>query len=150
MLASSFIAFLHFVFAFGIAATLFFEWYTFSKTPSLRDAQRLSAADRWYGAFAMGLLAVGTLRVVYFEKGWEFYRATPFFHLKITLFVLIGLLSIYPTVSFMRWRSAIQAGQAPQVSEQQYQRISRSLALQLMLLVPLVLSASLMAKGMRF
>lgn len=150
MLASSFIAFLHFAFAFGLAAMLFFEWFTFSKAPTLRDAQRLAAADRWYGAFAMGLLAVGALRVFYFEKGWEFYRAMPFFHLKLTLFIVIALLSIYPTISFARWRSAIQAGQAPQVSEQQYQRISRLLGLQLLLLVPLVLSASLMAKGLRF
>jgi putative membrane protein len=150
MLANSFIAFLHFVFAFGLVAALFFEWFTFSKTPTLREAKRLAMADRWYGALAMGLLAVGTLRVVYFEKGWEFYRAMPFFHLKITLFIVIALLSIYPTVSFARWRGTLAAGQAPQVSEQQYQRISRLLGLQLLLLVPLVLSASLMAKGLRF
>ncbi|MGY4831419.1 DUF2214 family protein [Sphaerotilaceae bacterium SBD11-9] len=150
MLASSFIAFLHFAFAFGIAATLFFEWFTFSQAPTLREAQRLAVADRWYGAFAGGLLAVGALRVFYFEKGWEFYLHSPFFHLKITLFIVIGLLSIYPTVSFARWRPALHAGQAPQVSAQQYQRISRLLRLQLLLLIPLLLSASLMAKGVRF
>lgn len=149
MFASSFIAFLHFVFAFGIVASLFFEWFTFSRTPTLREARQLAQADRWYGAFAMGLLAVGAVRVVYFEKGWEFYKAMPFFHLKLTLFVVIGLLSIYPTISFARWRSALNAGQAPQVSEQQYRRISRLLGLQLILLVPLLLSASLMAKGVR-
>lgn len=150
MLASSFIAFLHFVFAFGIVATLFFEWLTFSKTPTLREAQRLAAADRWYGAFAGGLLAVGLLRVFYFEKGWEFYKTMPFFHLKLALFVAIGLLSIYPTISFARWKSALQAGQAPQIPEAQYQRIARLLSLQMLLLVPLLLSASLMAKGLRF
>lgn len=150
MLAHSFIAYLHFVFAFGVAATLFFEWFTFGKTPTLREAQRLAAADRWYGAFAVGLLAVGTLRVFYFEKGLAFYLATPFFHLKLTLFVLIGLLSIYPTVTFARWRSALRAGQAPQVSEAQHRRIARLLGLQLWLLAGLLLSASLMARGLDF
>lgn len=150
MLASSFIAFLHFAFAFGIVATLFFEWFTFSRTPTLREAQQLAAADRWYGAFAGGLLAVGLLRVFYFEKGWEFYKAMPFFHLKLTLFVVIGLLSIYPTVTFARWKPALQAGQAPQVPPTQYQRISRLLGLQMLLLLVLLLSASLMAKGVRF
>lgn len=150
MLASSFIAFLHFVFAFGIVATLFFEWFTFSRTPTLREAQQLVSADRWYGAFAGGLLAVGFLRVFYFEKGWDFYKAMPFFHLKLTLFVAIGLLSIYPTISFARWRSSLKAGQAPHIPETQYQRISRLLSLQMLLLVALLLSASLMAKGLRF
>ncbi|MBX3626797.1 MAG: DUF2214 family protein [Rhizobacter sp.] len=149
MLASSFIAFLHFVFAFGIVATLFFEWFTFSKAPTWREAKQLAMADRWYGAFAGGLLVVGLLRVFSFEKGWDFYKAMPFFHLKLTLFVVIGLLSIYPTISFARWKSALQAGQAPQIPEAQYQRISRLLNLQMLLLVPLVLSASLMAKGVR-
>ncbi|MBX3619528.1 MAG: DUF2214 family protein [Rhizobacter sp.] len=150
MLASSFIAFLHFVCAFGIAATLFFEWFTFSRTPTLREAQRLAQADRWYGAFAGALLAVGLLRVFYFEKGWEFYRAMPFFHLKLTLFVAIGLLSIYPTITFARWRATLKAGQAPLVPEVQYRRISRLLGVQMVLLALVLLSASLMAKGVRF
>ncbi len=150
MLASSFIAFLHFVFAFGIAATLVYEWLTFSRTPTLREAQGLAMADRWYGAFAGGLLAVGLLRVFYFEKGLDFYMATPYFHLKLTLFVLIGLLSIYPTITFARWKSALKAGHAPQVSESQHRLISRLLKLQMLLLAGVVLSASLMAKGLRF
>lgn len=150
MLSSSFIAFLHFVCAFGVAATLFFEWFTFSRTPTLREAQLLARVDRWYGAFAGTLLAVGLLRVFHFEKGWEFYRAMPFFHLKLTLFVAIGLLSIYPTISFARWRPMLKAGQAPQVPEAQYLRISRLLGLQMVLLTVLLLSASLMAKGVRF
>ena len=150
MLANSFIAFLHFALAFGLATTLFFEWATFSQAPTLREARRLAMADRWYGAFAIGLIAVGTLRVFYFEKGLQFYLDTPFFHLKHTLFVLIALLSIYPTVSFARWRKALQAGQAPQVSEVQHRRIARLLGLQLWLLAGLLLSASLMAKGLRF
>jgi putative membrane protein len=150
MIASSFIAFLHFACAFGVAATLVFEWLTFSKAPTLREAQRLAAADRWYGAFAGGLLAVGALRVFYFEKGLDFYLGTPFFHLKLTLFVLIGLLSIYPTVVFARWRSALQAGQAPQVSDAQHKLISRLLSAQMLLLAGVLLSASMMAKGLRF
>lgn len=150
MLASSFIAFLHFVFAFGIVATLFFEWFTFSKTPTLREARLLAVADRWYGAFAGGLLVVGAMRVIWFEKGWEFYKAMPFFHLKLTLFIVIGLLSIYPTISFARWKTSLNEGQAPVIPEAQYQRISRLLNLQMLLLVALLLSASLMAKGLRF
>jgi putative membrane protein len=150
MLANSFIAFLHFAFAFGVVATLFFEWFTFTQTPTVQEARRLARADQLYGFFAMAVLVVGGLRVFYFEKGWDFYRATPFFHLKLTLFVLIGLLSIYPTISFARWRAALKAGQAPVVGDAQYKLISRLLSVQMVLLVLMVLSASLMAQGIRF
>jgi len=150
MLVKSLFAYAHFIAAFGIAATLFFEWITFSKTPTALDARRIAMADRWYGLFAGLLLVVGFIRAYSYEKGFEFYLASPFFHLKLTLFILIGLLSIYPTVRFMRWRPDIQAGRAPAVTDQQYTRISRLLGLQMVLLALVLLSASLMANGVRF
>jgi len=147
MLAKSLIASLHFIAAFGIAATLFFEWFTFNRTPTLAEAKRIATADRWYGLFAMALLVVGFARAAHFEKGWAYYAHSPFFHLKLALFVLVGLLSIYPTVRFIRWGSAIKAGQAPVISELEFTRISRLLSAQMLLLVGILLSASLMANG---
>jgi putative membrane protein len=147
MLIKSLVAYAHFIAAFGIAATLFFEWFTFSRTPTSIEAKRLALADRWYGIFAAVLLIAGFTRAFAYEKGIHFYLHSPFFHLKLSLFVAIGLLSIYPTVRFMRWRPEIQAGRAPQVSESQYRVISRVLSLQMVLLVVLLLSASLMANG---
>jgi putative membrane protein len=147
MLIPSLVAYLHFVFAFGISATLFLEWRTFSRTPTLQEAKRIAAADRWYGLFAMGLLVVGGVRAALFEKGWGYYGHNGLFHLKLALFVVIGLLSIYPTVRFIKWRPELQAGRAPQVSEEQYRLISRLLSAQMLLLLVLLLSASLMAHG---
>ena len=39
-------------------------------------------------------------------KGEDFYLHNPYFHAKVGAFVLVGLLSILPTVKFMRWRKA--------------------------------------------
>jgi len=147
MLAKSLIAYLHFLSAFGIAATLFYEWFTFSRAPTALEARRLALADRWYGIFAGVLLIAGFTRAFYFEKGIAFYGHSPFFHLKITLFIVIGLVSIYPTIRFIRWRPDIQAGRAPTVTEAQFKLISRSLAAEMILLVVLLLCASLMANG---
>jgi putative membrane protein len=145
MIASSLVAALHFIAAFGIAATLFLEWFTFSRTPTHAEARRIALADRWYGLFAMLLLVVGFARAAHFEKGWSFYAHSPFFHLKLTLFVLVGLLSIYPTVRFIRWGPALKAGRAPELSDREHALISRLLRVQMALLVLIVISASLMA-----
>ncbi|WP_082541824.1 MULTISPECIES: DUF2214 family protein [unclassified Rhizobacter] len=147
MIASSLVAALHFIAAFGIAATLFLEWLSFSRTPTLAEAKRIALADRWYGIFAGLLLIVGFVRAAHFEKGWSFYAHSPFFHLKLTLFVLVGLLSIYPTVRFIRWGPALKAGRAPEITEREHRLISRLLAVQMTLLVLIVVSASLMAHG---
>ncbi len=147
MMVQSLVAYLHFLSAFGLAAVLFFEWLTFSRTPTLQEARRLALADRGYGIFAVTLLIAGFARALHFEKGFEFYRHSPFFHWKLGLFVLMGLLSIYPTVQFIRWGKDLRAGRAPQMSDRQHALIARMLTLQLVALILLLLAASLMAHG---
>ncbi|MED5621047.1 DUF2214 family protein [Ideonella sp. BN130291] len=147
MLANALVAYAHFVAAFGIAATLFFEWFTYSRNLTAREARRLVLADRWYGVFAAALLVAGFTRAALFEKGWSFYAQSPLFHAKLTLFILIGLLSVYPTIRFLKWGPDLKAGRAPQVTDTQHRMISSSLNAEIVLLVPLLLCASLMAKG---
>ena len=147
MIVSALFAFLHFVAVFGIFGTVFLEWQTMSPNPSYAEAKRIQLCDRWYGIFAGIVLIVGFLRVYYFEKGHAFYTASPFFHAKLTLFVLVGLLSIYPTVRFIRWRPQTSKGQAPVVSAQEYRRIINVLRAELLLLLGMALCASLMARA---
>ena len=147
MLASAAIAFLHFAAVFGVFGTVMGEWLLFSRAPTVAQARQLQQLDRVYGLSAVVLLVVGGVRAYRFEKGLEYYLANPFFHLKLTLFVLVGLLSIYPTIVFIRWRGDLKAGRAPTVTEAQHSRITRLLKAELVLLVAVAASASLMAKG---
>jgi putative membrane protein len=147
MLAKSLFAFLHFTAAFGIAAMLVYEWATFSKSLTVVETRRIGLADRWYGICAGVLLAAGFARAIYFEKGWAFYAQSPFFRVKLSLFLLMGVLSIYPTIRFIRWRRDLKADRAPTITASEHSIISASLALQLMLLLGVLLSASLMANG---
>ena len=144
---SALLAFLHFIAAFGIAAVVFLEWQTLSPAPTLAEARRLQACDRWYGVFAALVLVVGFLRVMYFEKGREFYLGNPVFHAKIGLFLVVGLLSIYPTVRFIKWRAQTRQGMAPTVSPREHDLLMLMLRGQLIALVGIVLCASLMARG---
>jgi putative membrane protein len=150
MIINALFAFLHFVAAFGLAATLFFEWLTFNRQLSHREARLIQIADICYGLFAGLLLVVGFLRVFYFEKGSAFYFASPFFHLKLTLFIVVGVLSIYPTVKFLSWRKDTQQGRAPSMSDSEFVIISRILTTEMVLLVMILASASLMARGIGF
>jgi putative membrane protein len=147
MLISALFAFLHFAAVFGIFATVVYEWLTLSQTPTLAEAQRIQLCDRWYGISAAVVLVVGFLRVFYFEKGSAFYAASPFFRAKLLLFLAAGLLSIYPTVRFVKWRAATRQGMAPAVSEQEHGRIKLVLRIELVLLLGAALCASLMARA---
>jgi putative membrane protein len=147
MIGSAVFAFIHFAAIFGIFATVFLEWQTLSRAPSLAEARRIQRCDRWYGIFAMLVLAAGFARALWFEKGWAFYRESPFFHWKLGLFILVGLLSIYPTVRFVKWGAQTRQGVAPVVSEVEYRRILWLLRAQLLLLLAVAFCATLMARG---
>jgi len=147
MVTSAFFAFLHFLAVFGVVATVFLEWQTMTPAPSHAEARRIQRCDRWYGMFAMLLVAVGLLRVYFFEKGKAFYFGNPIFNAKMTLFILVGLVSIYPTIRFIKWRTQMRQGAAPVVSAEEYRRIMMSLRAELLLLLATALCASLMARG---
>lgn len=136
MLIGALFAFFHFIAVFGLFSTLFLEWQTMSPKPTYAEARRIQRCDQWYGIFAVLVLVVGFLRVFYFEKGYAFYSISPFFYLKLSLFVLVGLLSIYPTIRFFKWRTQTKQGQAPIVSGQEYRRIINILRVELLLLLP--------------
>ncbi len=147
MTISATFAFLHFLAVFGIFATVFLEWQTMSAAPSHAEARRIQRCDRWFGVFAAVVLAVGFLRVYYFEKGHAFYYANPFFRAKLTLFVLVGLLSIYPTIRFVKWRAQTRQGLAPVLAAGEHKLIMTLLRVELLLLLAMAMCASLMARG---
>jgi len=147
MVMSAVFSFLHFAAVFGIVGTLVAEWVILSPTPTYREATRLQQCDRWYGLSAMVLLIVGFLRVYYFEKGSAFYFANPFFQAKLGLFIAVGLLSIYPTVRFVKWRAAMKSGAAPTVPDAEYRTLRTVLRLELILLAAIVACAAMMARG---
>jgi putative membrane protein len=147
MLPNALFAFLHFVAAFGIVAAITYQWATFDRAMSHTDARRIQISDRWYGILAGVVLVVGFLRVFYFEKGSTYYFHNPFFEAKLGIFLLIGLISIYPTVRYIAWGKQMKGGQPPQLGDQEFGRIRWILRVEMGLMVVMVLAASMMAKG---
>jgi putative membrane protein len=147
MIVSAALAFVHFAAVFGIVGTLFFEWLTMSPTPTFSEATRIQLCDRWYGICAAAVLIVGFVRATHYEKGWAFYTASPYFYGKLALFVLLGVISIYPTIRFIKWRTQMRGKTAPALSEREYTLIMVSLRAELLLLSGIALCASLMARG---
>lgn len=65
----------------------------------------LSKLDKGVGMGSGLILVIGLSRVIWGEKGWAFYQSNPFFWAKMVTFLLIGLLSIGPTLMFVNWCS---------------------------------------------
>ncbi|MCC6947071.1 MAG: DUF2214 family protein [Bradyrhizobiaceae bacterium] len=140
-------AFLHHLFAFAIVAILAAELVLVRQQLTLENARRLIAIDGVYGASAGLLLIVGLLRVFYFEKGATYYFSNHAFLGKLGLFIIVGLVSIIPTMEFLKWRKAVGAGQVPAVDATKLLRIRRIIHWELAGIVLILLFAAMMARG---
>src|SRR6202048_4118191 len=112
---STLFAFLHHVSAFTLVSAVAIEFALIRGELTVSSARRLQVTDLVLGIAAGALLVIGLLRVFFFEKGADYYFHSQAFMAKFSIFVVIGLLSLIPTVEFLSWRKAVSAGQVPVV-----------------------------------
>lgn len=99
-----FVRYLHFLGIFTLASALVGEYLLISKKVDLKSFKKLVVVDAIYGIGAIATLIGGALLWFSYGKPAEFYSSNYIFHIKLTVFILIGLLSIFPTVYFVRNR----------------------------------------------
>jgi len=105
-----------------------------------------SANDLFNLLAAVAVLGTGFARTWWGIKGTAWYWHQPLLHLKLTLFVVIGLLSIKPTLTFLRWRKHLNAaGQLP--VEAEIRQARRWVMIEAHLLVFVPLAATMLARG---
>ena len=144
---STLFAFLHHLAAFTLVAALAIEFTLLRQELTLASARRLQITDLVLGIAAGALLIIGLLRVFYFEKGASYYFHSYAFLTKFSLFIIVGLLSIIPTMEFLSWRGAISAGQAPVMDARRRKRVTAVIHSELAAVVIILLCAAIMARG---
>jgi putative membrane protein len=140
-------AFLHHLCAFTLVAALAIEFALVRSELTLSSARRLQVTDLVLGIAAGLLLLIGLSRVFFFEKGASYYWHSHAFLLKFGLFIIVGLLSIIPTMEFLSWRGAIAAGQVPVVEASRRRRVTAVIHVELAAIVIILLCAAIMARG---
>ena len=138
--------YIHFISIFAIVSSLVAEHLLLKKELSRADIGRLSRIDAVYGIAALTLLCAGlTLWMGSFGKPSIYYSKNWIFHTKITFFIIVGLLSIYPTIFFIRNRKG-----NPDEKVSIPSAIFWMLRIELALLFIIPLLAGLMAHGVGF
>jgi putative membrane protein len=97
--------YLHYVGFAVLLAALVVELVLFRTRTEGATARKLALADAFYGTAALFVLGSGLLKLFVFDKPAAYYGQNFLFHIKITLFVVIFLISIYPTVKFITRRN---------------------------------------------
>lgn len=144
------LAYLHY------AAILFLVWFLAREWQRLapaapRDAlAALARIDALYAVAAVAVLATGASRAIWGLKGWAFYAGNPVFHAKIGMFVLVAIVSIRPTLMFMRWKKAQARDPAFRPDDAQWRRARRLVLAQMHGLALIPLLAVLMSRGIGY
>jgi putative membrane protein len=146
-MTTALMAFLHHLFAFTLVACVVYEFIAYRKGMTIDEARRIQRADLVYGISAGLLLAVGLLRVFFFEKGVNFYTHSPFFWVKMNAFLIVGLLSIDPTIRYLRWNKTLKENRAPEINDSEFKRTRLLLSLEVIGLAVVLFAAAMMARG---
>ncbi len=141
------LAIAHHLLAFGLAAILTAEIALLRPGLTASGLRRLGLVDAHYGLLAVLLIVVGLLRVFYGIKGPDAYLPNPWFWAKMAAFLAVGLLSVPPTVSMLRWRRKVRLEPAFSPYQDEVERVRAWLLAEAALFVLIPVFAAFMARG---
>jgi len=101
------VAYLHFAAIFTLFGFLTAEAVLLRRALDADAVRLLGRVDLWYLGAAIVVLATGVARLAFGARGAEFYLSSWPIYAKGALFVLVGAMSAYPTLAFIRWRRAL-------------------------------------------
>ncbi len=136
------VKYVHFICIFAIVGAVSAEHLLLKEEMTRAEIHRLSIIDAVYGVSAILLLAAGFTLWFAIGKPADFYSKNWVFHTKITFFIIVGILSLWPTRFFLRERKG-----EPTELVAVPKRIKMMIRLELLLLFLIPLLASTMAKG---
>jgi putative membrane protein len=134
------LAILHHFLIFALFGLLLMEMVLVKADADAAAIARAGRIDRIYGAVAGLVILVGFGRAAFAAKGWAYYSHNGFFWAKVATFALIGLISVGPTLAFLKARK--QAPTAPEIA-----KVRKALHLQARLFPLLLIFAAAMARG---
>ena len=136
------IRYLHFISLIALSAAVFAQAFLLRPEMTRREIAQIQRVDILYAVMVVAVLATGFAQWFWVGKPSQFYSSNPIFHAKLTLFLIIGILSAWPSVFLGRQRK----GDSEETIEVP-KSVTLSVRAEVLLLILMPLLASLMARG---
>ncbi len=141
------LSYAHFLSIFFLAWFLGRQWLLLGAGHVAVDVETLARADMGYFISAGAVLLTGLGRLFLGAKPLAFYTHNTSFHALIGLFVLIGLISILPTMSYQRWRRYRRDDAAYEIPPREWRWMRALVMMEMCGLAVIPIFAVLMARG---
>jgi len=100
--------YIHFIGIMSLASTLVMQHLILSTEVTKQELKKIIFLDVIYAVSALLTLVAGLSLWLSVGKDASFYSTNPLFHIKLTLFIVMFLFSIYPTLYFRKSRKIAQ------------------------------------------
>jgi putative membrane protein len=141
-------AYLHYIAILVLVGFLAAEMVLLRGVLDARAIRLLGKVDVVYFGSAMAALATGFVRLVFGAKGADFYMNAWPFYVKFALFVAVGIVSIQPTLAFIRWRRMLDHDPAWPVPDAERRRMWRRVMIEAHLAAMIPVFAVVMSRGL--
>jgi len=144
---SAFVAYIHYLGIILSFGALLYERVLLKVDLNKKEVINMIVSDVIYGIAGLAILITGILRVKYFGQGGEFYLSNPIFWFKVSLYILVGLLSLYPTTTYILWAFPLSKNELPIISDNIVKRFKFIINIELACFTIIPFFATLMARG---
>ena len=148
MVLDAVLAYLHFTAIFLLFAFMTVEVMLMRGALDPAAVRLLARVDIWYFGSAIAALITGMLRLAFGAKGSDFYLSSWPIYVKVGLFIAVGLISIQPTMTFMRWKKSFDHDPAFCVGDEERRRVRKYLMIEVHLAALIPIFAVVMARGL--
>lgn len=142
------LAYLHFTAMFLLFAFLTVQVILIRQPLDMRTVRLLGRMDIWYFSSAMATLVTGFLRATVGAKGADFYFNAWPIYAKIGLFLAVAVVSVKPTMTFIRWKRMYERDAAWQVPVDEQAAMRRLIMVEVHLAALIPIFAVIMSRGL--
>ena len=144
---SAIVAYIHYLGIILCFGALLYERIFLKVDLNKKEVINMIVADVIYGIAGLAILITGILRVKYFGQGGEFYLNNPIFWLKVSVYGIVGLLSLYPTTTYILWAIPLSKNELPTITDNIVKRFKFLINTELACFAMIPFLATLMARG---
>ena len=145
------IPYLHYIGIMVLMGALISEHLMLKPGITKEQVKSLATVNSIYIVAVLLVLATGLLRwFVYDPKGIDFFSKNPLFHIKLTLFVVMAILSIFPGRKLCKWNKQAKQGNHLDINNKDIKSQLMFIRIELLLLAIIPLLAVMVGLGKGF
>lgn len=141
------VPYLHFIGIMVLTGSLMAMYLILKSGLSEKQVRLASMMNNLFFLSAAVVLATGLLRWFLVGKGAAFYNINPLFHIKITLFVVILILAVFPALKINKWKKLLRQDGMSAIPEKESINFLWFLRIEFLLIAILPLLAVMVARG---